>query len=155
MIRGFFVFVSLLLGGMASCRAQSLEAFKQRLQQPVSPAAAGSAQVAVTEYGDAAQAVVEASRSVPHRRTIKGYRVCIFADNGQDARARADAALALFRESYPGIRGYKVYDAPYFRVTVGDCLTAEEAIILKGRVAAIFPKAFPTSEMLSLYDFLN
>ena len=35
------------------------------------------------------------------------------------------------------------YENPYFRVTVGNCLTLEEAIILKGRVSGTFPKAFP------------
>ena len=150
----------ILLASLAVCaagsvRAQSLEAFKQRLAQPLWTETAQGAQVVVTEYDDAAHIVADAARTVHHRPTIKGYRVCIFADNGQDARARADAALALFRESYPGIRGYKVYDAPYFRVTVGDCLTAEEAIILKGRVAGLFPKAFPKSEELTLRDFSN
>ena len=43
--------------------------------------------------------------------------------------------------------------AAYFRVTVGNCLTLEEAIILKGRVSGTFPKAFPKSEPLSLRDF--
>lgn len=156
-----FSFSSLAVFAAGSVRAQSLEAFKQRLAQPVWSEAAESvgnargAQVVATEYGDAARVVAEAARTVHHRSTIKGYRVCIFADNGQDARARADVALSLFRESYPGIPGYKVYDAPYFRVTVGDCLTAEEAIILKGRVAGIFPKAFPKSEELTLHDFSN
>jgi len=141
--------------GAGHASAQSLEAFKERLAQPVATQTSlGEARVVAEEYDDAARAVAEAARS-GHRSTVKGYRVCIFADNGPDARSQADAALSLFQETYPGIRGSKVYDAPYFRVTVGDCLTIEEAIVLKGRVAATFPKAFPKSEELALDDFSN
>ena len=85
-------------------RAQSLDAFKERLAAPVaSDAAFGTAKVAVTECGDAARAVNEASRAGARLR-FPGYRVCIFFDNGQDARAGAIAAKQLFEENYPGIK---------------------------------------------------
>jgi len=143
-----------LFAAAGSVRAQSLEAFKEQLARPTAAGAAVPACVVVQEYDDAAAAVARAARS-EHRPSVKGFRVCIFSDNGPDARAQAEAALSLFTETYPGIRGYKTYDTPYFRVTVGDCLTAEEAIILKGKVSATFPKAFPKSEELTLQDFLN
>ena len=134
-------------------RAQSLDAFKERLAAPVaSDAAFGTAKVTVTEYGDAARAVNEASRTGVR---LRGYRVCIFFDNGQDARAGAIAAKKLFEENYPGIKVYMVYENPYFKVAVGDCLTTEEAIILKGRVSSAFPKAFVKNETLSIADLLN
>ena len=130
-------------------RAQSLDAFKERLAAPVaSDAAFGTAKVTVTEYGDAA-------RAVGARLRFPGYRVCIFFDNGQDARAGAIAAKQLFKENYPGIKVYMVYENPYFKVAVGDCLTTEEAIILKGRVSSAFPKAFVKNETLSIADLLN
>ena len=133
-------------------RAQSLDAFKERLAAPVaSDAAFGTAKVTVTEYGDAARAVDEASRAGARLR-FPGYRVCIFFDNGQDARAGAIAAKQLFEENYPV---YMVYENPYFKVAVGDCLTTEEAIILKGRVSSAFPKAFVKNETLSIADLLN
>ncbi len=137
--------------GAQSAGAQSLEAFKQRLTRTSD---SGAARVAVTEYDDAAQAVAQAVRSV-RRPVLKTYRVCIFADNGQDARAGAAAAKSLFEETFPGTPVYMFYENPYFRVTVGNCLTVEEAIILKGRVSGTFPKAFPKSEQLSLRDFRN
>ena len=132
-----------------------LDAFKERLAAPVvSDAAFGTARVTVTEYGDAEKAVDDASR-VGQRLRLRGYRVCIFFDNGQDARAGAFAAEALFKETYPGIMVYPVYENPYFKVVVGNCLTAEEAIILKGKIASTFPKAFVKSEEFSMADLLN
>ncbi len=47
------------------------------------------------------------------------------------------------------------YNAPYFTVTAGDCVTAEEAIILMGRVRGVFPKAFLKNEELSVADLVK
>lgn len=134
---------------------QSLDAFKAHLATPkVSPAAFGTSAVTVTEYGEAANAVEEASRAGSKLR-LRGYRVCIFFDNTQDARAGAVAAKELFEQTYPGTKVYVVYENPYFKVTAGDCLTSEEAIILKERVVGTFPKAYVKSEELAITDLLN
>lgn len=150
-----FSILLLTLLSVGALRAQSLDAFKQRLAVPLmSSGSLSTARVAVTEYGDAAKAVARATNATQRQR-VRGYRVCIFFDNGQDARAGAFAAKALFESSYPGIKVYMPYDNPYFRVTVGNCLTAEEAIVLKNRVSGVFPKAFPKNEELLLSDFVN
>lgn len=136
-------------------RAQSLDAFKERLATPVhSEAAMATARVSVVERGDAAGAVAQASRNNSWAR-MRGYRVCIFFDNGQDGRAGANAAKSLFETNYPGIKVYMVYETPYYKVSVGNCLTAEEAIILKGQVIDVFPKAFVKNEEFSLTELLD
>ena len=136
-------------------RGQSLDAFKRRLAEPTTGSALfDPARVTVCEHGDAGQVVAEAAKSA-QRLSYKGYRVCIFFDNGQDARAKAVEAKTLFEESFPGIRVYMVYENPYFKVTAGDCLTSEEAIILKGRVQGVFPKAYVKNEELSVADLVK
>lgn len=67
-------------------------------------------------------------------------------------REGAFAARKLFEETFPGVKVCMGYDIPYFKVSVGNCLTTEEAIILKERVSATFPKAFVKSEELSAAD---
>ena len=127
--------------------AQTIEAFRTRLGQEIVSEEA-------PEHDDAAATVAASDRkSAPAR--LSGYRVCIFFDNGQDARAGAMEAKTLFEEQFPGIKLYMVYENPYFRVTVGNCLTIEEANILKGRLSATFPKAFPKAEELQLSDLLE
>ncbi|MDE6445555.1 MAG: hypothetical protein K2L06_01680 [Alistipes sp.] len=139
--------------GARPATAQSLDAFKQRLARTqLVGESEMPASVSVTEYGDAAEAIAEAVRNVRHP-ALKAYRVCIYVDNGPEARSGAAAAKSLFEETFPGTPVYMFYENPYFRVTVGNCLTLEEAIILKGRVSGTFPKAFPKSEQLSLGDF--
>lgn len=155
MIRRLFLLSFLLAAAAGGLRAQSLDAFKERLAAPqVSGQLLGESRVTVTEHGDAARAVADAARA-GQRLRLRGYRVCIFFDNGQDARAGAEAARKLFDETYPATRSYMVYENPYFKVSVGNCLTAEEAIILKGRIAGTFPKAFLKSEEFSLADLLD
>ena len=136
------------VSAVSAARAQSLEQFKQQLAEP---APMTRARVTATEYGDAADAVIRTERN--HKRAnLRGYRICIFLDNGQHARAEALQAKSLFEEHFPNTKIYLTYDNPYWRVTAGNCLTAEEAIILKGKVSPIFPKAFLKNEELALYD---
>ena len=141
---------------VAGATAQTLETFKRRLAVPESQPGCSfePSRVVAVEYGDATRAVAEASRT-EQRDRISGYRVCIFSDNGPEAREGAFTAKKLFEESYPGVEAYMGYDVPYFKVSVGNCLTTEEAIILKERVSPTFPKAFVKSEELSIRDFVK
>ena len=132
--------------------AQTLERFKQRLAEPAGP---HGARITATEYSEAAAAVARiANPGSNARKTVRGYRVCIFFDNSPNARAEATEAKKQFEERYDDTQVYLTYDNPYWRVTAGNCLTAEEAIILKGRVSDTFPKAFVKNEELMLTDLL-
>lgn len=84
---------------------------------------------------------------------IRGYRVRIFSDNSQNARSAGQNALSRFRELYPGIPADMTYDTPYFKVTVGNCLTAEEATILWGKIKDAFDRAFVAREEIPLSSF--
>lgn len=148
MIRNL-LFAGALLCGAHTLRAQSLEAFKERLAAP-----SHSAAVTVSEYGDAAAAVRNAGRQAVRQR-FKGYRVCVFLDNGPEARAQARAAEELFRENFPDIPVHLYYEKLYFKVTAGNCVTAEEAIVLMERLRGTFPKAFLKSEDLTVADLLE
>lgn len=145
----------LALPPVSALRAQSLAAFKEHLSAPLaSTNSFGAAKVTVTEHGDAERAVQEALQAQADPQ-IYGYRVCIFFDNGEHARAGADVARALFAENFPATKIYMRYEAPYFKVTVGDCLTSEEAVMLKSRVDGVFPKAFVKNETFTITDLLD
>jgi hypothetical protein len=79
-------------------------------------------------------------------RTINGYRVRIFFDNKQNARVESERTLRRFVHMFPDILAYRTYTNPYFKVTVGDCRTKSEAMILLGRVKKAFPSAFVVKE---------
>lgn len=151
------MFLALILAlSLSDGRAQSLSAFRGHLAEPeLAEEGDRAAVVTVVEHGDAAAAVAKASQERMRIR-FKGYRVCIFFDNGPDARAAAEAARALFAETYSSTPVEITYKtSPYFTVTVGNCVTAEEAIMLMGRIRGTFPHAFPRSEELTVADLLN
>ena len=126
-MRRLLFLMPILLCAAVSAHTQSLDAFKQRLAEPT-PGATLFNRAQVT---------------VGQRLYFEGFhRVCVFSDNGPAARDGAFAAKALFEETYPDVKVYVDYEIPYFIVSAGNCLTKEEAIMLKGRVSATFPKAF-------------
>lgn len=88
---------------------------------------------------------VEANR----QRTRNGYRVRIFFDNRQTARADSEAALKRFEGLYHDVSAYRSYANPYFKVTVGDFRTKSEAMELLERIKGEFPSAFVVRENIS------
>lgn len=132
------ILILTLLMTVVGVSAQSLGQFRQSLAQ-----SQNGATIVVNEQGDAASAVASATAQT-QRSNVHGYRIGIFYDNSQDARVRAAEAEQMFRASFPSIPVYKDYRNPYFIVTVGNCLTQEEATILWGRVKSLFPKAHIT-----------
>lgn len=154
MIRKILLLIlCLVVGSGDRIDAQTLEAFKRQLAVPTTSRAGVEARVSVSESADVATLLAQVAEQP--RIRFRGYRVCIFFDNGQDARAGAVAARDLFAETYAGIPIYMVYENPYFKVSVGNCLTAEEAIILKGRVSETFPRAFLKNEELTAAELLQ
>lgn len=105
--------------------------------------------VRVTEDSSVKEAVttVEQQKRANH---VSGFRIVIFSNNGQYAGDNAKQVLNNFRNSFPHINAYLVYESPYFKVSVGDCLTMEEAQILMAELLGQYPKAFPKREDIKL-----
>ena len=100
--------------------------------------------------GDGVYDAVSAVESQRRSREVSGFRVVIFSGNGQYAGDIADTVLSSFKELYPRVNAYLVYESPYFKVSVGDCLSMEEAQILMAKIQGDYPKAFPRRESVQL-----
>lgn len=147
-LRIIFLFVVFLTLSIAAS-AQKTLTFSERL---ATPDPSTGAAINVSQYGDAADLI----RNLESRRTaqkINGYRVRIFFDNSQYARDKGLATRARFNELFPNTWSNMVYENPYFKVTVGNCLTNEEAVILWGRVRSSFNTAFVVREEIPLAVF--
>jgi hypothetical protein len=81
-------------------------------------------------------------------RMINGFRVRIFFDNKQSARAESEAVLKRFEELHRDIKAYRTYANPYFKVTVGDFRTKSEAMEVLSRIKTEFPSAFVVKESI-------
>lgn len=132
-----------------SVGAQSPELFKHRLGE--SDPNYGSSSI-VNEHGSAASAT-QAVSARPTQESVRGYRVRIFFDNSQNARTLANQTIDKFKEAFPTIPAYLTYSSPDFKVTVGNCLTIEEADILFGKVQGTFDRSFVVPEEIPLSLF--
>ncbi len=137
--------MALALLSAAPALGQRVSNYVERLARADST----SARATVIEHGEAAGAIARLQAS-GSQKAIRGYRIRIFFDNSQNARPAASAALGRFREMFPDIPAYMAYENPYFKVTVGNCITNEEAIILWGRIKPFFDKAFVIREDISI-----
>lgn len=138
-----------------TAEGQSLSAFKERLAQPARDSLSGRIATVTVDEEESAARAVGSVQSQSKRQRFKGWRVCIFSSNAADARSGAFSAIETFKEHYPEIPVYNGYESPYFRVSVGNCTTTEEAIILLEKVRPHFPKAFVKQEQLSPSDLLK
>ena len=142
------IFAIFVFCGVAS--AQSVEHMRQRLSERND----SDAYVQVAE-DDATASAVRAVENASRATKVSGYRVVIFFNNGQYAGDNANKAMEEFRAKYPNINAYLVYESPYFKVSVGDCLTMEEATILMNSFISDYPKAFPKREDIRLDELYN
>lgn len=95
------------------------------------------------------RSAMESHISSNAERHINGYRIRIFFDNKQNARAESEAALRKFTAKYHDMNAYRSYANPYFKVTVGDFRTKTEAMQVMKRVVADFPAAFIVKENIN------
>lgn len=128
-----------------SASAQSVDRVKQELLK--TSIEGSSVNVMDDEGTRSAVRAVEAQR---RSKEVKGFRIVIFSNNGQYASDNADKVLNEFKSLYPHINAYLVYESPYFKVSVGDCLSMEEAQILMAKILPNYPKAFPRRESIKL-----
>lgn len=145
---------AIFLGTMAT-EAQTLELFKQRLSEPKIDTLSGRVATVKANEDISAANVLRECRTISANWKFTGWRVCIFSDNSPEARSEARAAINNFEQHFAGIPIYDEYASPYFRVSVGNCTTTEEAIILLERVRHQFPKAFVKQEELTISDLLK
>jgi opacity protein-like surface antigen len=101
---------------------------------------------------DQTQALSSAMNSHIARNSGKrmvGYRVRIFFDNSKDARTRSENIAGGFKAQHPGIAVYREYENPYFKVTVGDFRTKEDARRFLAGIKGAYPSGFIVREKIN------
>ena len=69
-----------------------------------------------------------------------GYRIQIYMDNSPKAKNEVVRIQRLFNETFPNIETYVSYNAPNWRVLVGDFRTREEANAFKQSIQNSLPE---------------
>ncbi len=77
---------------------------------------------------------------------IPGFRIQIFSDSGNNSKRRALQAKAKFRKSFSDIEAYIVFQAPYYKVEVGNFISQLEAERVLNKLKEFYPGAFIVAE---------
>ena len=83
-----------------------------------------------------------------------GFRLQLYSGSGTTARQEANSLRAEFLSKYPDIPAYVVYQAPNFKVRVGDYRTELEAIWLQRELEYKFPGGFVVKDLVK-YPILD
>jgi hypothetical protein len=70
-----------------------------------------------------------------------GFRIQVFmGNNAGSARSEANYRQSAIKELFPDLGVYLTYDAPNWKLVVGDCITREEANVIKQQLQQEFPR---------------
>lgn len=83
---------------------------------------------------------------------IRGYRICIYLDSGQEANKKADQERAKFISRFEDAKSYKKFEYPYFKVYVGDFRTKSEAWMFLKLMENDYPDAFIREDIVAFPD---
>lgn len=78
------------------------------------------------------------SANVDRRKS--GYRILVYSDNTQSARANSENIEKTLRATYP-MEVYRNYSAPFFTVHIGNFRTKADAMRLCNELLAAYPQA--------------
>jgi hypothetical protein len=81
--------------------------------------------------------------------TLNGYRLRIFSDNKQNSRQESEALVLQLATKYSNVKAYRSYSSPYFRVSIGDFRTLNEAKAFLEVIKYDHPKAYPVKEKIN------
>jgi len=84
-----------------------------------------------------------------NNKTFPGFRVQIYFGSGNQAMNQANSLKTAFLNKYGKDYGsYIVYDAPYFKLRVGDFRSRAEAICFQHKIAKVFPNAWVVPDVV-------
>jgi hypothetical protein len=102
----------------------------------------GSGTVKIKQNADVTNMINLHLSLMRNLKGIKGYRVCIYYNSGQQARSAADQERARFISRYEDVSSDKVFESPFWKVYVGDFRTKSEALKFLERIRFDYPNAF-------------
>lgn len=85
---------------------------------------------------------IHSTRGNYAQESMEGFRVQIYSGSGVASKGEAQNAQAKFLHSFPATKVYVIYNAPFWRVRVGDFRTRSEAIQMLNRVRGSFAGSY-------------
>ena len=85
-------------------------------------------------------------------RPVYGWRVQIYFGTGQSARSSAERIKKSFLRDYSETRAYIIYEAPFFKVRVGDYRTKFEAAKMKKILETEYNTVFLVETEINIHN---
>lgn len=98
---------------------------------------------------DSLNTLMEEYKAKNPSRNVQVYRLRIFFDNHQEARANSEQVVVQFKELYPDVPVFRGYSNPYFKVTVGNFRSKSEAMRFLNEIKGQYPSVFLVREAFS------
>jgi hypothetical protein len=76
------------------------------------------------------------------RGSIKGFRIQIFFDSGNNSKSKAISAMNEFKSKHSKVEAYLMFQEPNYKVRVGDFRTRMDAQRFLHKIAEDYPNAF-------------
>jgi hypothetical protein len=86
--------------------------------------------------------VIEDHKIATAEARIKGFRVQLCSESGNNAKAAANAQKAAFLRQYPGMAAYLIWESPNFKVRIGDFKTRLDATLFWKQIQSAFPESY-------------
>lgn len=76
------------------------------------------------------------------RGSIKGFRIQIFFDSGNNSKSKAISAMSEFRSKHSKVEAYLMFQEPNYKVRVGDFRCRMDAQRFLHKITEDYPNAF-------------
>jgi len=87
-----------------------------------------------------------------NRDGIEGFRIQIFSDGGTQSRQRVFQRESVFNSRYPDVKSYVTYEAPDFKLRVGNFSTRLDAQRFLNQISPYFPSAYIVMDLIEFPD---
>lgn len=77
-----------------------------------------------------------------NRGSIKGFRIQIFFDSGNNSKSKAISAMSEFRSKHSKVEAYLMFQEPNYKVRVGDFRSRMDAQRFLHEIADDYSNAF-------------
>lgn len=149
MMKRILLIFSLLLLGAASLQAQETEA-----AAPVDSTLLGRSILSVMGPGIKVSQSTTVQQALDNyirtngNKSISGYRIRVYYDNGPQARAKSEMIERTLQQQL-GVAVYRSFESPNYKVTVGDFRTKDEALRIYNALKGTYPTAYMIKETIN------
>lgn len=149
MMKRILLIFSLLVLGAASLQAQDIEA-----AAPVDSTLLGRSILSIMGPGITVSQSTTVQQALDNyirtngNKSITGYRIRVYYDNGPQARARSEMIERMLQQQL-GVAVYRTFESPNYKVSVGDFRTKDEALRIYNALKGAYPTAYMIKETIN------